>query len=251
MIHHQTQANQQSLTLIVTGASSGIGRALARQLARDGHKVVAVGRDRARLGALKQEHAGIETIAFDLADPGEVGVLASELVARFPDADGLVNNAAIQSDRRMDDAGYRDTDIADEIAINLTAPIMLVRGLLPHLQARPRAVICNVTSGLAYLPKRTAAVYAASKAGLHLFSEGLRVQLRGSNVRVVEAVMPMVDTPMTAGRGAGKISSDAAARVLRLGLWVGRETIFVGKARMLPPLLRFAPGIAARILQRN
>jgi len=77
------------------------------------------------------------------------------------------------------------------------------------------------------------------------------VQLRGSNVRVVEAVMPLVDTPMTAGRGRSKMSSEEAAGAVVAGLWTGPETLYVGKARLLPPLLRLAPGIAARILQRD
>ena len=231
MILTHSQENQRPHTLIVTGASSGIGRALALQLARDGHMVLAVGRDAVRLAALKQEYAGIEAVPFDLVRTAEISVFVSELVNRFPGIDGVINNAAIQFDRRIDDAGYTDTEIENEIATNLLAPIVLARSLLPHLQARSHAVICNVTTGLAFVPKRTAAVYSASKAGLHLFSEGLRVQLCGSRVRVVETVMPIVDTPMTAGRGLGKISADTAAQAIRLGLWKGTEKKFCRKSK--------------------
>jgi uncharacterized oxidoreductase len=251
MIHERAISEQHQHTCVVTGASSGIGRALAIQLARDGYSIVAVGRDRTRLSELTVEHPRITAVPFDLSRVQEIAGFSAELIARFPGITGLVNNAAIQDNRRIDDASYGDADIANEVAINLVAPIALVRGLLCHLQNQPRAVICNVTTGLAFVPKRTSAVYSASKAGVHLFSEGLRVQLQGSNVRIVEAVMPLVDTPMTAGRGVGKLSPDKAAAAIRIGLWRGPERIYVGKARFLPPLLRFAPRLAARILQRG
>ena len=196
-------------------------------------------------------HERIETWVADIGLIGGLGPLVDDILARHEQIDGLINNAAIQIDRQIDDTSYLDADIASEIEINLTAPMVLARRLLPHLQARMRAVVVNLTSGLAFAPKRSAAVYSASKAGLHLFSEGLRVQLRGSNVRVVEAVMPLVDTPMTAGRGHGKISSEDAAGAVVAGLWTGPETLYIGKARLLPPMLRLAPGIAARILQRD
>jgi uncharacterized oxidoreductase len=249
MLHEKANSEQYQRTFVVTGASSGIGRALAIELARDGHSVVAVGRDLARLSELTTEHPGITALPFDLSRVEEIAGFATDLIKRFPGINGLVNNAAIQDNRRIDDAGYCDADIATEIAINLVAPVALVRGLLFHLRGQPRAVICNVTTGLAFVPKRTSAVYSASKAGLHLFTDALRVQLHGSNIRIVEAVMPLVDTPMTAGRGVGKLSPDRAAAAIREGLWSGPEKIYVGKARFLPPLLRFAPSLAARILQ--
>ena len=251
MIQQSHAHPQRATTIIVTGASSGIGRDIAIALSKRGCVVVAIGRNRDRLLRLAADHERIETWVADIGVIGGLGPLVDDILARHGQIDGLINNAAIQIDRRIDDASYSDADVASEIEINLTAPMVLARRLLPHLQTRKRAVLVNLTSGLAFVPKRSAAVYSASKAGLHLFSEGLRVQLRGSNVRVVEAVMPLVDTPMTAGRGRGKLSSDDAAGAVVAGLWTGPETLYIGKARLLPPMLRLAPGIAARILQRD
>jgi uncharacterized oxidoreductase len=242
---------QRATTIVVTGASSGIGRDIAIALSKRGSVVVAIGRNRDRLERLAADHERIEAWVADIGLIGGLGPLVDDILARHGQIDGLINNAAIQIDRRIDDTSYLDADIASEVEINLTAPMVLARRLLPQLQARRRAAVVNLTTGLAFVPKRRAAVYSASKAGLHLFSEGLRVQLRGSNDRVVEAVMPLVDTPMTAGRGRGKMSSEDAAGAVVAGLWSGPETLYIGKARLLPPILRLAPGIAARILQRE
>jgi short-subunit dehydrogenase involved in D-alanine esterification of teichoic acids len=162
----------------------------------------------------------------------------------------LINNAGVQYNVRADDADYSLAQIRAEVDINLLAPIALTHALLPHLQAKNAAWIVNVTSGLGYVPKRTAAVYSATKAGLHLFTRALRVQLAGSSVRVVEAVMPLVDTPMTQGRARGKLPAAQAARALIKGLLARRTDIYIGKARALPLLLRWAPALVERALQR-
>lgn len=216
-------------TTIVTGATSGIGRALALQLAQAGVHVIALGRNRDALRALAAESDRISTYAVDLQEIDALPALAARIVAEHPDTGCLVNNAGIQNDLRLDDARCDSGLIRHEVDVNLVAPMVLTRALLPHLQARPAAWVVNLTSGLGYAPKRTAAVYSATKAGLHLFTRALRVQLQGSTLRVVEAVMPLVDTPMTAGR----------------------PDIRVGKARWLPWLQRWAPGVLAQILQRG
>lgn len=236
---------------IVTGATSGIGWALAIRLAGSGVPVLAIGRDRTRLGELAAHNALITTVAADLGRSDALPGLARRLVSDHPDVGCLINNAGIQCDLRMDDAGYDEVQLRGEVDVNLVAPLLLTQALLPHFQSRQAAWVVNVTSGLAYVPKRTAAVYSATKAGLHLFTQALRVQMRGSPVRVVEVVMPLVDTPMTEGRGRGKLSADRAACELVAGLKAGRLDIRVGKARALPLLQRWAPGLLARMLQRD
>lgn len=238
-------------TTIVTGATSGIGRALALQLAEAGIRVIALGRNRDALRALAAGSDRVSTYAVDLRAIDALPALAARIVAEHPDTGCLINNAGMQSDLRIDDVHCDSGLIRREVDVNLVAPMVLTRALLPHLQARPAAWVVNVTSGLGYAPKRTAAVYSATKAGLHLFTRAMRVQMQGSTLRVVEAVMPLVDTPMTAGRGHGKLSAAQAARQLMEGLRAGRPDIYVGKARWLPWLQRWAPGVLAQILQRG
>lgn len=245
-----TQGSAQPRWL-VTGASAGIGEALALQLAQAGYPVLALGRDARRLQALRERSPLIDTVVCDLADVAALPALAAQWVQQYPDLGGVVHNAGIQDNLRLDDTGYGVRQICREVDINLVAPMVLTQALLPHLQSRQAAWVVNVTSGLGFAPKRTSAVYSATKAGLHLFSEGLRVQLQGSSVRVVEAVMPLVDTAMTAGRGSGKISPAQAASEVLTGLRRGRNVVWVGKARAVPWLQRIAPALLARALQRG
>lgn len=250
MITQPSASSQPTSTYIVTGASSGIGRELAQQLAARGHAVIAVGRDSQRLAETAQASPRITAVPFDLRTIGSIDAFANRLLAEHPQMTGIINNAAIQHDTRVDDASYTAAQIDEEIAINLTAPIALTRALLPHLKTQRNAVIVNLGSGLGFVPKRTSAVYSATKAGLRLFSDALRVQLRGTSVRIVEAIMPLVDTPMTAGRGGDKMSAATAATAILDGLDGGAPQIFIGKARALRMMLRVAPSIAARMMQR-
>lgn len=238
-------------TTLVTGASSGIGRALALQLAAAGTRVIALARRTDALQALAAQQPGIVPWAADLADTAALPALAARLVAAHPDLAGVIHNAGVQVDARLADAGQGPAQVRQEVDINLVAPIVLTQALLPQLLARRGAFVVNVTSGLAFAPKRSAAVYSATKAGLHLFTRALRVQVQGTGLRVVEAVMPLVDTPMTAGRGRRKLAPDDAARALLDGLRAGRPDLYIGQARAVPWLARWAPGLLARALQRG
>ncbi len=241
-------------TILVTGATRGVGRELTRQLVTLGAHVVAVGRDGERTRALADELSGPVTpwIA-DLADPEAVDALVTELPDRHPDLSVVVNNAGIQvlTDFLTDDPETLRSSARREIAVNLDAVVALSAGLLPHLARGPDGAIVNVTSGLAIAPKRTAPVYCATKAGVRTFTRALRYQCedRAPRVRVTEVVLPLVDTDMTRGRGRDKISAaDATAAVIR-GIRRGSPEVRVGKARVLPPLMRLSPGLAYRILR--
>lgn len=236
---------------IVTGATSGIGMELTRQLAIDGVQVIAIGRNTEALCALATRTGRVAIYTADLSAIDDVPALAARIISEHPDVGCLINNAGIQNNLRLDDASCNVSAIRHEVDVNLVAPMVLTQALLPHLQARQLSLIVNVTSGLGYVPKRTAAVYSATKAGLHLFTSALRVQMEGSTVRVLEALMPLVDTPMTTGRGRGKLSAEQAARQLIEGLLAGNLRVHVGKAQWVPWLQRWAPGVLARIMQQD
>lgn len=137
---------------VATGASAGIGRALALELARHGVPVLAVARDAERLDALARGQPLITPWAADLSRTGTLDALAAQWLARHPDIGMLVNNAGVQHDLRVDGAGYATADIEAEVALNLLAPLALARALLPHLQARPRAWVVNVARCWACAP---------------------------------------------------------------------------------------------------
>lgn len=233
---------------VVTGASSGIGCEIALQLARSGQDVVALGRDRTRLDALKRQHPRIETYAIDLCDRSAIAGFATEIREDGP-VGGLINNAAIQHNVRFDDPGYSIEQIAAEVESNLIAPLILSRLLLPEAPGQA-FVIVNVGSALAGYPKRTSAVYSATKAGLRLFSAAIGVQSAGSSVRAVDVVLPLVDAPMSAGRGSGKISAAKAAAAVVAALTARQRRVHVGKAKLLRVLQFIAPPLAAAIIRR-
>lgn len=236
-------------TLAVTGASSGIGWEICRALHAEGCRVVACGRDAARLARLADSVPGITCLQADLSAPGGIDRLAERLLA-MPGLDGIIHNAAVQRDTLLDAASYAATQLEHELRVNLLAPLELTRRLLPGLRLRPRAWLVFVTTGLVFAPKARATVYCATKSGLHAAAESLRMQLAGSLVRVVELVPPLVDTPMTAGRGRNKLPPAAVARALVRGLKAGKPRIYVGKAQLLPWLVRISPGLVRWLIAR-
>lgn len=183
-------------TVLVTGGGSGIGLALARRFLASGSDVVICGRDAERLEAAHQTNPGLKILRADVADQAGREQLAAAVVDAYPALNILVNNAGIQRRERFraDIAPWAER--AAEIAINLEAPIHLASLLLPHLAARPRASIVNVTSGLAFIPMTFAPVYAATKAAMHSFSQALRAELADSPVTVVEIIPPAVNTDL-------------------------------------------------------
>jgi len=237
-------------TYLITGATSRIGYSLASQLAAAGRTVIAVGRNKAKLKEVGNLSDNISPVAFDVSNVNGIQSFVTDVFKKHPQTNVLINNAGIQDNVRVDDPDYGAKNIETEIAINLTAPIELSRAALPLLQNASHGRIVNVTSGLAYVPKLTSAVYSATKSGLHLFSEGLRVQ-SGERVGVSEIILPIVATPMTEGRGSGKISADEAARQIIDGINAGKHRIYVGKTKFLPFLLRWAPFIARRVIQKS
>ena len=132
-------------TVLITGASQGIGLALARAFHQRGDRVLLVARDAVRLDEVAAELPGAVPLPCDLLDPGAVSRLVQEIETRFPGLNILVNNAGRQFRGRIDhDAGFLDASIAD-LRLNLEAPMRLISLLLPVLDRQPRATIVNVT----------------------------------------------------------------------------------------------------------
>ncbi len=238
-------------TALVTGGGTGIGRALARQLAAAGTPVLIVGRDRARLEAVAAEHPGMITaLPADLADPAAVDALIDTVTRDHPGLSLLINNAAVQVPMRLMQASL--PALRAEIAINLAAPVALAAGLLPVLARHPDAAVVNITSALAVAPKAAAPVYGATKAALRNFSRALRYQCEDerTGVAVLDVVMTLVDTAMTAGRGGkAKISPEKAAAAVMAAIARRRRETWVGPTWVIRFLDRLCPPLAYRILR--
>jgi uncharacterized oxidoreductase len=233
-------------TVLITGGTSGIGFALAARFLQGDNKVIITGRDQARLEAARALLPGVITEAADMADLQALDRLA----AAHPEVTVLVHNAGIQENYQIADPGIDPARIEQELAINLLGPIHLTRQMLPQLLQHSQAAIVAVTSTLAVVPKASAPVYCASKAGLRNFARSLRGQLQNTPVRVFELIPPLVDTAMTAGRGQNKITPAAVATAFWHGFATDKLEIRVGQAGALLALHRLVPQlIEARMLR--
>ncbi|WP_188237144.1 SDR family oxidoreductase [Sphingopyxis sp. LK2115] len=230
---------------LVTGGSDGIGREIALQLQAAGADVIVTGRAPDKLRAMAA--LGFGTIAGDLSTADGVDAVVQGVADR-PLA-LLVNNAGVGSDY---DLGRPETleSAAHCVRTNLDAPIALCTRLLPLLRAQDEAAIVNVTSGLAIAPRAGGAIYCATKAGLRSYTQAIRHLLKDSNVRVIEALPPVVDTNMTAGRGGKKMSAHACAAEIVHGIRTGKSEVNVGMVKMLQLVHSISPALARRIMIR-
>ena len=196
-------------TLLITGATSGIGKAAAIAFAAAGWRVVATGRRADRLDALL-DLLGPERLypaAFDVRDEAARDKALAVLPAGFRDIDLLINNAGLalgnQPAQRADLAQWKTM-----IDTNVTALASLTHKLLPGLIAR-RGAIINVSSVAANYPYPGGNVYGGTKAFVEQFSLGLRSDLHGTGVRVTSIEPGMVETEFTLVRTGDKKASDA------------------------------------------
>ncbi|MEV7872318.1 SDR family oxidoreductase [Streptomyces sp. NPDC088124] len=175
-------------TTIVTGASSGIGAAFARELARRGSDVVLVARRHDRLETLAAElgaRHGVQatTVPLDLSEPGAGRRLAADLARRGITVDGLVNNAGFGTEGAFH---REDPDrLTDEINVDVANLVDLTRAFIEPLRDSGRGVLVNVASMAAYTPSPGMAVYAACKAFVLSFTEALWYESRGTGLRVL------------------------------------------------------------------
>ena len=234
-------------TVLITGGATGIGFALAKKFHAAGNREILAGR---REDVLHQAAAQLSGCLIAVADVSQE-TDRERLVRDFPDVSILVNNAGVQFTQPF--ATQTAEQIAQEININLTAPAQLTLAFLPILTAQREAAVVNVSSGLAIVPKETCAVYCASKAALHSFSQTLRWQLENTPVRVFELMPPMVATPMSQGKGHAhlKISPDELADEFWRDFQRNRYEIMGGKTKLLYWLNRLSNTLAQRIMRKG
>jgi hypothetical protein len=174
--------------VLITGASSGIGEAFARRLARDGRHVLLVARRGDRLEALakalRAEHKiDAHVIASDLARAGAVGVLAAEVERRDLVVDWLVNNAGFGTYGRFHELPI--TDELGEIQLNVAALVELTGRFLPAMVRRKRGAVINVASVAGFGPGPYMATYGATKAFVKSFSEAIGAEVASTGVSVL------------------------------------------------------------------
>lgn len=236
--------------VLITGGTSGIGYALVKKMAQNNNEIIVVASNKHKLKQLDAEFPHLHTYCCSLENTAALVNTFTEIIKNHPHISLVINNAGIQVTPTFLDEDFNIDSIENEININLTAPIRICALMLqPLLNLAEPAAILNITSGLALFPKKNSAVYCATKAGLRNFTQSFRYQLENTPIKVFEAIMPLVDTPMTAGRGKSKISAGCAATAIIKGIETNTEEIYVGKAKLIPWIARISPRLMAAIMK--
>lgn len=197
-------------TILITGATAGIGQAAARRFVGAGWKVVATGRRQERLDALVAELGAdkVHAAAFDMRDEAAIDAALDALPEGFREIDVLLNNAGLA----LGTAAAQDADLdqwRQMIDTNITGLVTITRRLLPRLIQRKGAIL-NISSVAATYPYKGGNAYGGTKAFVRQFSLGLRADLHGTGVRVTSIEPGMTETEFTLVRtGGDQGASDA------------------------------------------
>jgi uncharacterized oxidoreductase len=200
-------------TILLTGGSSGIGLALAERFVKADNQVIVTGRRENLLEDVRRKLPSVVTFVSDSGNAEARAKLVSDVTRKFPALNVLINNAGIQ--RKVDlleSEPWEQT--REEIAINVEGPMHMIALLLPHLQGRPKPVIVNVSSGLAFVPMAAVPVYSATKSALHSYTMSLRHQLRDTAVEVVEVIPPAVHSNLGGSHAFGVPTDEYADSVI-------------------------------------
>jgi len=183
---------------IVTGAGSGIGKAVSLLLSRSGSRVVLAARNESRLSAVREEieNGGGEAmvVATDLTRDEELERLVNRAVEKWDSVDYLINNAGWGKHVPVVKAKIKDWD--ETLQVNLRAPMILTKLVLPTLIQKGGGAIVNIASIAAKMGGANAAVYTASKFGLLGFTQSLYEEVREYGIKVAAILPGFVDTPL-------------------------------------------------------
>ena len=240
---------------LVTGASAGIGAAVAERLAVAGARVVVHGRDAERTAEVATRVGGAPVLG-DLALPGVAAEVADAALAVHGRIDILVANAGLGWSGPF--VQMRAEEIDHLVALDLLAPLQLVRCLLPSMVERRSGHVALVGSIAGRTAVAGEAVYAATKAALDIFAESLRLEIRGSGVFVSLTVPGVVDTGFFSARGRPydrkrprPVPVADVARALVDGIANDRAEIWIPRwLRVAPAVRTLAPGLYRQLSAR-
>ena len=259
--------NISDKTFIVTGAGSGIGKALTLGLLAKGARVAAADRDENALAVLQTEISDASKLSahtLDVTDREAIERLPEAVIAAHGAVDGIINNAGIiQPFVRTNDLQY---DAIERVMnVNFYGTLTMIKTFLPDLLERPEASVVNVSSMGGFLPVPGQGVYGASKAAVKLLSESLFAELQDTAVHVSTVFPGATDTniakssqiKMETPAGSSKssvsmISPEAAAKIIITGIERDTPLIYTGSdSRSMNLLYRLAPVRATKLIAKK
>lgn len=241
----------QGKRIVITGGGSGIGLELATRFAERGANVIITGRNLDKLKAAAEGNANLTPFVCDVSKDEDM-IKLRDAMEKEGGIDMLVNNAGVMHKYDVKDANYPIANNFQEVDIDINGVIRGVHYFLPMLMKRKEAVIMNVSSALAYIPMASAPVLCGAKAFVHSYTQSLRIQLRNTNVRVVEILPPGVETPMTMDDdGFDKMPLKDFGDAVMKSFQAGVNEITPGLSWQLWLLSRVAPNFILKQLNKN
>ncbi|MDR1504501.1 MAG: SDR family NAD(P)-dependent oxidoreductase [Prevotella sp.] len=219
----------QNKTVLITGAGSGIGYAIAKLLKGYNNKIVIVGRNADKIRKAG-EALGVDYLICDVSKQDELLKLVSVVSNRYPDLDILVNNAGVAHLYHLGENADAYDKAQKEFQVNYFAPLLLTEKLLPVLKKRSEAAIINITSNVSFHPLVILPTYSDTKTALHSHSVTLRYELqKDTNVKVFEVMPSLVNTDATKDMGGENgISPDEVAAIVYKEILDNQNEIYVG-----------------------
>jgi len=229
-------------TILITGGGTGIGLALAAALEEQNNTVIITGRRLDKLKAAAKKIPALQFFQCDVTDPASIDILFQHLKQKNIVLDVVFNNAGVIELWDIAHETITSNDIFTKINTNLTGPICLTQNFIRQANTDNKNYIINITSQAAIMPVPIMPLYSTSKAGLSVFTQILRQQLKGSNFKVVEIIPPATETSMTTQ------DIKNTTKLMETGYIAGKilETVEKGKGE-------YAPGsnvVILRILRR-
>jgi len=228
--------------VLITGGTRGIGKCMIQELIKGGvSKIAVIARDKNNLKQLSQEFEDVKflRIAGDIANIEVLREAAARIEDKWGYLDILINNAGIVSAGPLEE--IQDEDIYDQVAINITAVLLLTKYCIPLLKSSKEAAILNISSGLGLIGMPFYSVYGSTKAAVRQFSDSMRRELAPFNISVTCAFPTATDTDMMQKFKEKKMDSPefVAERSLQGLLNKDIQVIFGGEERLKENRLNF------------
>jgi len=240
-------------TILITGGSNGIGLEFAKQLLQLGASVIVTGRNLSMLQKAKEKFSKLEIIQSDVTNPLDFEVLYKQITKQFSDLNIIINNAGVMRSTGLFDKSVDIENVTDEIETNFSGTVRMIHQFLPHLVTKKSAAIINITSGLAYIPFTTSPIYCGTKAGIHIYSQALRLQLKNTSVKVFEVAPPKTDKPLQTAisaendKGKAMKVEDLVSASIQ-GILKNHYEIRPGLSKVMKLMSRIAPNFFTKLI---